>query len=152
MAPPLRLCAFARGWFLRSGGGSRKGAKTQGTRREARLLWRHFILKDNQSRARRTGLPRRPENRYRIYFSKTISLSHSFILYFAPVLFHQTTGDPLSGWRSTYNGVSNNALSDSAVITSRVSPQATRRPSLIRAMRSANSAARLISCVTISAP
>src|SRR5262245_48456591 len=69
-----------------------------------------------------------------------------------PPLTQETTGEPLSGCWLINNGVSNNPLSNSAVITSRGEPQATRRPSLIKAMRSANSAARLISWVTIKAP
>src|SRR5262245_60928215 len=49
MAPPSRLCVFARDWLPRSGGGSRQGAKTQRTRREARRLWRQLIFQDHNS-------------------------------------------------------------------------------------------------------
>jgi len=47
MAPPLRLCAFARDGPPYSGGGSRQGAKTAKEKRP--LLWRHLILKAHET-------------------------------------------------------------------------------------------------------
>ena len=49
MAPPLRLCAFARDGPPYSGAGSRQGAKAQSRKGETPTTWRHLILKAHET-------------------------------------------------------------------------------------------------------